>query len=437
MHTLARTVMERCDRLAQVTEEPGQVTRTYLTPCHAEANHLVGGWMSEAGMAVRVDAAGSVIGRYEGERPGAPTVILGSHLDSVRNAGRYDGILGVLLPIAVIGELAASGRRLPFAIEVIGFGEEEGVRFGTSLIGSRALAGTFDRRWLTITDEAGISLAEAMKKFGLDPDRVDSAQRRQGEVQAYLEVHIEQGPVLESLDLPVGVVTAICGATRRRYQVQGMAGHAGTVPMGQRRDALAGAAEMVQAIERIATAHGVVGTVGRLTVHPDAVNVIPGQTVFTLDLRAEQDQTRLAALAEIDGAVAAIAERRGLTWSAETFHQSPSVHCHPALRDLIGKAIAAAGLPIHALPSGAGHDAMAIADLAPVAMLFVRCAGGISHHPAEAVTESDVAVAAGVLRDLLDRLAIRPVSPPTRAPSAPGAAPPVRASFGRRRRGAE
>lgn len=247
-----------------------------------------------------------------------------------------------------------------------------------------------------------------MHDFGLDPDHLADAGRRPEDVIAYLEAHIEQGPVLESLDLPVGVVTAICGATRRRFQVHGMAGHAGTVPMNQRHDALAGAAEMVQAIEGIARRHGVVATVGRLAVRPDAVNVIPGEVTFSLDCRAEQDGTRLSALADIDAAVAEIAGRRGLGWQAETFHQSPSVHCAPPLQEVIGQAIAARGLPVHALPSGAGHDAMAVADLTPVGMLFIRCAGGISHNPAEAVQESDVAVAGDVLADMLDRLAASP-----------------------------
>ncbi len=396
--------MERCDALAALTETPGMVTRTYLTPQHAAANRLVGSWMQEAGMSVSVDAAGSVIGRYAGRRPDAPSVIVGSHLDSVRNAGRYDGILGVLLGIQAVSDLHAAGRRLPFAIEVVGFGEEEGVRFGTSLIGSHALAGSFDPAWLDIRDEAGLSLAEAMRGFGLDPRTIGQAAH-QGGVLAYLEPHIEQGPVLESLGLPVGVVTAICGATRKRFRVEGVAGHAGTVPMGQRRDALAAAAEMVLAIERIALETGVVGTVGRLGVQPDAVNVIPGAAVFTLDLRAEQDAARLAALAAVDRAVAQIAERRGLSWHGETFHQSPSVHCAPHLRSVIAEAIAACGLPVHALASGAGHDAMAIASLAPVAMLFIRCTGGISHNPAEAVLPEDVAVAARVLSGLLERLA--------------------------------
>lgn len=397
-------LLTRCDELATLSETPGMVTRTYLTPQHAEANRLVGAWMRDAGMTAAVDAAGNIVGRYEGTLADAGTVILGSHLDSVRNAGRYDGILGVLLGIEVVGRLHAIGRRPPFAIEVIGFGEEEGVRFGTSLIGSRALAGTFDPDWLTLQDETGTSLETAMRDFGLDPRAIGQAARRKDEVRAYLEAHIEQGPVLESLGVPVGVVTAICGATRRRYRIEGTAGHAGTVPMDQRRDALAATAEMVLAVEGIAREKGVVGTVGRLAVEPDAVNVIPGAAVFTIDVRAEQDADREAALAAIDQAVADIAGKRRLSWSGETFHQSPSVHCAPHLRALFAKAIEAQGLPVHSLPSGAGHDAMAIAPLAPVGMLFIRCQGGISHNPAESVTAEDTGVALRAMGEMLEKI---------------------------------
>ena len=399
--------MQWCDRLAAVTEAPGMITRTYLTAQHRDVNRLVGQWMTDAGMVVHTDAVGSIVGRYDGADPDAPTVILGSHLDSVRNAGRYDGILGVLLAIAVVAELDAAGRRLPFAIDVVGFGEEEGVRFGTSLIGSRALAGSFDPAWLSLTDEAGLSVADAMRGFGLDPARWATAARRSDRVLAYLEAHIEQGPVLESLGLPVGLVTAICGATRRRFRVQGEAGHAGTVPMGLRRDALAGAAEMVQSVERIAAERGVVGTVGRLDVEPDAVNVIPGEVVFTLDLRAEQDSTRLAVLQEVNETFVAIAARRRLSLDFETFHKSPSAQCDPRLRSLLAEAIGAVGVPVHALPSGAGHDAMAVASLAPVAMLFIRCKAGISHNPAEEVAAADIAVAAKVMLKMLEGLAAR------------------------------
>ncbi|MTJ83451.1 MAG: allantoate amidohydrolase [Telmatospirillum sp.] len=405
MTEFSRSVLARCDALAALTETPGMITRTYLTDQHAAANRLVGGWMAEAGMTVAVDGAGSVTGRIEGTGADPQTVIIGSHLDSVRNAGRYDGILGVVLGISVVDAIVRSGRRLPFAIEVVGFGEEEGVRFGTSLIGSRALAGTFRPEWLRLKDEAGISLSKALREFGLDPAAVAGTARSPGSVKAYLEAHIEQGPVLESLSLPVGVVSAICGATRRRFRVAGTAGHAGTVPMDQRRAALAGAAEMGLAIERIAGTAGIVGTVGRLSVHPDAVNVIPGDVVFTLDLRAERDHDRITALADIDDALDAIANRRRLAVERETFHESPSVPCDPALRRVLEDAITAGGVAPHTLPSGAGHDAMAIAPLAPVAMLFIRCAGGISHNPAEQVMAADIDVAGTILADTVFRLA--------------------------------
>lgn len=398
-------LVERCDALAALTEEPGRLTRTYLTPRHAEANTLVGQWMAAAGMAVRVDALGNVIGRYEGAAPDAPAVVIGSHLDTVRDAGRYDGMLGVVSGIAVVEALHAAGRRLPFSVEVVGFGDEEGVRFGATLIGSRALAGTFDPALLDTPDRDGTTLREALTAFGGDPDGWGSCAYRPGRIRAYLELHIEQGPMLERLDLPVGVVTAIAGATRRAVTFGGMAGHAGTVPMDGRRDALAGAAEAVLAVEAVGRAHGVVATVGRIEALPGAVNVIPGAARFTVDLRAADDAARAAALADLDGRLAVVAERRGLTLAQDPLHENAATPCDPALMAVLDRAVAHAGLPVHRLMSGAGHDAMAMAAVAPVAMLFVRCAGGISHNPAESITAADAGIGAAVLLDTLLLLA--------------------------------
>ena len=399
--TPAARILARCEALAAHTETPGGLTRTYLTDPHKAAHATVAGWMEAAGMTVRGDAVGNIIGRYEGQSPKAPALMIGSHLDTVRDAGKYDGMLGVLIGIAAVEDLVARGIRLPHAVEVIGFGDEEGVRFAATLIGSRAVAGTLDPALLDRPDADGITLAEALRRFGLDPARIGEAARHPEEILAYLEVHIEQGPVLEAENLPIGVVTAICGATRQTLTTTGEAGHAGTVPMGQRRDALAGAAEMILAIERLATAHGVVGTVGRIAAHPDAVNVIPGGVTFSLDLRAEDDARRAAALAEISESLAGIATRRGLSLTQETFHDSPAVACDPLWRGRFEAAIASLGLPVCALPSGAGHDAMALAALCPAAMLFVRCKGGISHNPAESVLEEDVAVALTCLTQTL------------------------------------
>ncbi|MCW2248468.1 allantoate deiminase [Azospirillum fermentarium] len=391
------TLLERADALAAITAGPG-LTRLYLTDEHRRANALVGHWMAEAGMAVRTDAVGNIIGRYEGDAPGAPALLLGSHLDTVRDAGRYDGMLGVLTAIACVGDLHRRGRRLPCAVEVIGFGDEEGTRFQSTLIGSKAVAGMLDPAALAAVDAAGVTLARALTDWGLDPARIGDAARRPGEILAYAELHIEQGPVLESLDQPVGVVTAIAGAVRLSVTVGGTAGHAGTVPMGLRRDALAAAAEMVLAVEEECAARPpVVGTVGRIAAAPGAVNVIPGQTVFTVDLRSERDGDRDAALAATRARFDAIAARRGVTLAVTRTHAAPAVACSPALIAQMAGAAVAEGFTAQRLPSGAGHDAMAMAALCPVGMLFVRCRGGISHNPAESITAADAEAGARTL----------------------------------------
>lgn len=404
----ARTILDRCDALAACSEDADALTRTFLTPQHAAALDLVRGWMEAAGMAVRVDGMGNVVGRYEGATPDAPAVLIGSHLDTVRDAGRYDGMLGVVLGIAAVEDLNAQGRRLPFAVEVIGFGDEEGVRFSKTLLGSRAVAGTLDPAVLDGADADGVTLAEALERFGLSREGWRDAARRPEDVRAYLEVHIEQGPVLERLNLPVGVVTAIAGATRLSYTLGGEAGHAGTVPMEARRDALAGAAEAVLAVEAVAREHGVVATVGRLEARPGAVNVVPGQASFTVDLRAADDALRRAALEDLEHRVTLLAARRGLTVQRALLHENAACPCTPWLMDVLDQAVERAGLPPHRLMSGAGHDAMAMVDLTDVAMLFVRCAGGISHNPAESVTAEDVGVAAAVLSEALSLLADHP-----------------------------
>ena len=391
-------LLDRIDALAAITAEPGRLTRLYLTPEHRRASDLVAGWMREAGMAVAEDAVGNVIGRYEGEAPRGPALLLGSHLDTVRDAGKYDGMLGVVSAIAVVAELNRQGRRLPFAVEVVGFADEEGTRFQSTLIGSRAVAGTFDPAVLDARDADGVTLADAMRAFGLDPAAIPTAARRPQDVLAYAELHIEQGPVLESLGQPVGVVTAIAGATRMAVTVTGTAGHAGTVPMALRRDALAAAAEMVLAVEETAGGRDrLVGTVGRIEAMPGATNVIPGRVRFTIDLRADTDPVRAERQAALLERLHAIAERRGVTIATEVLHDSPAVACHPALMAQFAAAAKAEGLDAPELPSGAGHDAMALTPLAPVAMLFVRCERGISHNPAESVTAEDAEAGARVL----------------------------------------
>lgn len=389
-------MLARADELAALTEQPPGITRTYLTPMHRAANERVAEWMREAGLDVRVDAAGNVRGSRNAGN-GAP-LLIGSHLDSVPDAGRYDGVLGVLLGIEAAAELATTD----VAIEIIGFAEEEGVRFGTTLMASRAVAGTWDDDWLAIEDANGVTLAEAAREFGLDPATMGVAGAG-GTPAGYLEVHIEQGPVLESLDAPVGVVTAIAGARRRAVRVTGSAAHAGTAPMHLRRDALVAAAEAVVAIETIAREHGVVATVGKLDNAPNGINVVPGEVRFTIDARAAEDAARDAALVDIDAALAAIARARDVDVAIEELHRASAVACDEGLAALFAEAVAAANLPVHRLPSGAGHDAMAIADLCPVAMLFIRSPGGISHHPDESVIAADVSVALDVLIDTVRR----------------------------------
>jgi len=394
----AQRVWDRCDALGRLSELPGGLTRVFLSPQQRDANRLVLAWMEEAGMRAHVDAMGNCVGRYEGAAPGLPCLMLGSHLDTVRDAGKYDGMLGVVSAIECVAALHATGTRLPFAIEIVGFGDEEGVRFGSTLLGSRAVAGTFDAALLDKADAAGMTMRAALAAFGLDPDAVAAVARRPDQVLAYAELHIEQGPVLESVGLPVGVVTAINGGNRFMVELTGMAGHAGTVPMGLRRDALATAAECVLAAERIAAGMpDVVATVGRIEALPGAMNVIPGKATFSLDVRAPTDAKRGVAVAAIRAEFAAIAQRRGVGQAVAPLWEAKTAPCAPALQQQFAAAIAGEGLRVHHLPSGAGHDGMAIIDIAPIGMLFVRCEGGISHNPAEAVTLEDVATGVRVL----------------------------------------
>ncbi|MCG5238666.1 allantoate amidohydrolase [Azospirillum doebereinerae] len=396
-------LLARIDALAAISAEPGRLSRLYLTPEHRRANDLVAVWMREAGMAVREDGVGNIVGRYEGDRPGLPALLIGSHLDTVRDAGRYDGMLGVLSGIAVVAELHAQGRRLPFAVEVIGFGDEEGTRFQSTLIGSRAIAGAFDPAVLDKRDADGVRLGDALAAFGKDPAAWATAAYDPVTVLAYAELHIEQGPVLESLDRAVGVVSAIAGATRLAVTVDGFAGHAGTVPMTLRRDALAAAAEMILAVETLCSgAERLVGTVGRIEAAPGATNVIPGRVRFTIDLRADRDALRLERVAAVRAGLAEIAARRNVGIAFETLHESPAVACHPALMAQFAAAATALGLDAPELPSGAGHDAMAVAGLTDIAMLFVRCDRGISHNPAESITAADAEAGARVLARFVD-----------------------------------
>jgi allantoate deiminase len=396
--------VRRLDALSAISETPDHLTRIFLTPEHRAAADLLLSWMREAGMVSHLDAIGNVCGRYEGDRPGLPCLMLGSHYDTVRDAGKWDGPLGLITAISCVGAMHKRGQRLPFAIEVIGFADEEGVRFASTLLGSRAVAGTFDESVLGAKDRQGISMREALSQFGLDPGRIGAAARSRSELHGYVELHIEQGPVLERESLPVGVVTAISGATRLAASLTGMAGHAGTVPMLLRRDALAGAAECIVAIEEFCRTDeaGLVGTVGYIHAMPGATNVIPGQVSFTIDIRSASDAHRKLAVADIVRQIENIAKRRKLVLQVDVTHDNRTVPCAPWLKRQLADAIAGEGYRVFELPSGAGHDGMAMIDVADVAMMFVRCRGGISHHPDEHTDMSDADAGARVLLRLIE-----------------------------------
>ena len=393
----AATVLERCARLGEVSEEPDRLVRRFATAAMREANDLVGGWMREAGLDVRTDAAGNLIGRRgSGER----TLVLGSHLDTVIDAGRYDGPLGVLAAIAVVERLP----ELPFAIEVVGFADEEGVRYPTSFLGSSALAGSFRSEWLELRDGDGVALADALREFGGDPEALGSAART--DLLGYCELHIEQGPVLERRGAPVGVVTSITGQTQAELTFRGEAGHAGTVPMADRRDALAAAAEWMLAAEAVTRRHPeLVATVGRIAVEPGARNVIPGEAWLSLDVRHTDDAVRRRAVTDLRAEAERVAAGREVVLRWDDRGETAAVPTSPALTERLAAAVEAGGLRPEALPSGAGHDGVAMAAVAPIAMLFVRCERGISHNPAEAVAEADVAVALDVLERFVGSLA--------------------------------
>ena len=392
-------LMRQADVLAGFSEDKPRVTRTYLSQQHKQAGDYLIGLMQRAGMTAGFDALGNIVGRYDAVDPSAPVVMTGSHQDSVRNAGRYDGLFGIISPIACVKDLHDRGVRLPYTLEIVGFGDEEGVRFGATLIGSKAMAGRFAPEWLDKKDEHGTTMRQALIDFGGNPDGWRGVDRRGGNVVAYVESHIEQGPVLLNEGLPVGVVTAIQGGTRLNVKVTGLAGHAGTVPMGARQDALTAASEMILFVERhCETNAGLVGTVGKVSVLPGAINVIPQDVAFTIDVRSADDAARRAAVAAIRAGLADIAKRRRVQVDVADFFTADAAPCDPTLQAAFALAIEAHGVPVRHLPSGAGHDAMEFPVVAPMAILFVRCGNnGISHHPDETMTAEDAELATSVL----------------------------------------
>jgi allantoate deiminase len=392
----ARAVMERCDILGGFSEEPDCLTRPFASPAMRRVNGAVTAWMQDTGMTVQQDAVGNLIGRYEAFSAGAKTLLLGSHLDSVRNAGKYDGPLGVMVALACVERLHQRQERLPFAIEVLGFADEEGLRYQSAYLGSRAMTGTFDVNALQLTDADEIPMAEAIRAFGGNPDphilRTPRWQRE--DLLGYCEVHIEQGPVLEARGLPLGVVSAIAGMNRIAVQFTGEAGHAGTVPMNLRHDALFAAAEFVQSVEAIGRSiEGLVATVGQLSVRPGASNVIPAQVTLSLDVRHQDDSVRKQACRQLETRAQEAGQARGVTCNWQLLQEHAAVACSPRMVQLLGRAVEESGYPLLSLPSGAGHDAAILSQLTDIGMLFVRCRGGISHNPAESVTTEDVAAA--------------------------------------------
>ena len=383
-------LMARLDAFAEFTDEPGRLTRLFLSDAHKAAAAAFIGWCAEAGIEARIDAAGNVVARYEGKSAGAPALMIGSHIDTVRDAGRFDGNYGALAALAVVEGLAAEGKRLDHAIEIVAFGDEEGVRYRTTLTGSLALAGRYPEDALDQRDSNGVYMRDALRAFGGDPETAPFI--RGDNVAAFVEAHIEQGPALEADGLPLGVVTAINGATRLEVAVDGMAGHAGATPMNLRRDAMTAAAEMVLAVETRARAEAnLVGTVGRITVWPGAANVIPGVARFSIDLRAPDDFRRAVALVDLDRTFHEIASARGVRVTSTTTHEANAYVCDPKIVAGLARAVEAVGVPPRLLPSGAGHDTMAMGHLCPSGMLFVRCKGGVSHNPLESITLEDCA----------------------------------------------
>lgn len=401
---LALEALERCHVLARFSEEPDRLTRTFLSPPMRAVHESLASWMRELDMEVRIDAVGNLIGHYPGSSRDAPLFLLGSHVDTVRDAGPYDGILGVTLSLALVKAL--EGRRLPFAIEVIAFSEEEGVRFGVPFPGSKAVTGQFTPELLKLQDAQGQTVEEAIRAFGLDPAQIPQAAYNPAQVKGFLEFHIEQGPVLEALGYPLGLVEVIVGQSRLEVAFRGQAGHAGTTPMHLRKDALAGAAEWMVLVEREAREEqGLVATVGMITALPGAANVIPGEVRMSLDVRHPYDEVRSLAVANLVTRAQQVAQRRGLELDYRTLYEQAAVPCDPELNERLALSAQAQGYPVHWMVSGAGHDAMIMSALCPSTLLFLRSPGGLSHHPEESVWPQDVEAALRVGLDFLHRLA--------------------------------
>lgn len=405
IEALGRRAASMIEELGAISSSPDHLTRLFLTPEHRRAADLVASWMRNAGLSVTEDALGTVRGHWWPAGEHAPRLLVGSHIDTVENAGKYDGCMGVVLAVLALEALAKAGLTRLYGVDVLAFGDEEGSRFPTTLSSSSAVAGVFAPSALASRDADGVSFEEALRAFGKDPADIPAAAYDPSRVIAYVEAHIEQGPVLEVEDQPLGVVSAIAGASRLSVTVTGEAGHAGTVPMRLRHDALLGAAEMALAVEKIARAdrHGMVATVGRVHVEPGAVNVIPARAIFTIDLRSGSDTSRREALTRFEREAHRIADLRGLGLVISAFHEVATVPCFRDLQLRLSEAVAGLGHRAPVMPSGAGHDGQAVSRMCPIGMLFVRCKGGVSHNPAEYVTPADMGLAAAALVRFIER----------------------------------
>ena len=409
---LGNDVWDWQEKLAQHSDpgyaEKGQLTVTYLTDAHRACAQRISHWMRDCGFdEVEIDAVGNVVGRYKPATPDGKYLMTGSHYDTVRNGGKYDGRLGIFVPMASVRELHRAGRRLPFGVEVVAFAEEEGQRYKATFLGSGALIGDFQPAWLEQKDADGITLRQAMQHAGLCIDDIPKLRRDPARYLGFVEVHIEQGPVLNGLDLPLGIVTSINGSARYVCEMLGMASHAGTTPMDQRRDAATGVAELALYLEKRAAQDGdSVATIGQLQVPSGSVNVVPGRCQFSLDLRAPTDAQRDALVADVLAELAAIAARRGLRYTAERSMQAAAAPSHPLWQQRWERALQALGVPLHRMPSGAGHDAMKLHEVMPQAMLFVRgLNGGISHNPLESTTSDDMQLAVDAFTHVLNQIA--------------------------------
>lgn len=410
LQAVAKRVIERCEKLATCSESKEHLARTFCSPAMKSAHAQLTTWMTKAGVEPRFDAAGNIIGRRQGvgDESTRRCVCIGSHLDTVVDAGRYDGPLGVMLGLAMIELLQQHQVGLPMDIDVLGFSEEEGVRFQSPYIGSKAIVGELlpNDPLLERLDAHGVSMGQALKHFGCDPQKLREAAYDPKRVAAFIEPHIEQGPVLEVEQLPVGVVSAIAGQTRARFRFKGVAGHAGTVPMKVRNDALVAASQFVVDVEKIAHRHpGMMATVGQILASPNVANVIPSEVAVRLDVRHATDSERELAFFEINQRAMAIAQRRRVACQLEWVEEQPAVECDHTLTDMLANSVQAAGLRVHRMPSGAGHDAVTMSHRFPTSLLFIRCGGGVSHHPDESVREDDLATSLRVLWHLIAKLA--------------------------------